>query len=224
LGQQYDQGDAHIDYASSTKRTVFGRFSRQDTETKTPPTFGFGAVPSVPINDPAAEDTVRQAIQDRGHDADLGINSSDFDGSQVKLSDFDVVVLLDNKSIIGRMPVAGRAAIRGYLLGGGRVVTGEGVIYDLGGDSALGPLWPASGCGAGPPITQITYTQVAPIDPIVDAGMPASFSLPLDNYCLTPVGGVRAFYQADTRQSGTLVPSLVGRVLPSGALISNGSS
>jgi len=52
LGQQYDQGDARIDYAMSSKNTVFGRFSRQDTRTQTPSTFGFRNVPgvSIPLN------------------------------------------------------------------------------------------------------------------------------------------------------------------------------
>jgi hypothetical protein len=52
LGQQYDQGDARVDYAMSSKDTVFGRFSRQDTRTQTPSTFGFRNVPgvSIPLN------------------------------------------------------------------------------------------------------------------------------------------------------------------------------
>jgi hypothetical protein len=52
LGQQYDQGDARIDYALSPANTIFGRFSRQDTRTQTPSTFGFRSVPgvSIPLN------------------------------------------------------------------------------------------------------------------------------------------------------------------------------
>src|SRR5579864_3373203 len=52
LGQQYDQGDVRADYALSSKDTVFGRFSRQDTRTQTPSTFGFRNVPgvSIPLN------------------------------------------------------------------------------------------------------------------------------------------------------------------------------
>jgi hypothetical protein len=52
LGQQYDQGDARIDYVLGSQDTVFGRFSRQDTRTQTPSTFGFRNVPgvSIPLN------------------------------------------------------------------------------------------------------------------------------------------------------------------------------
>ena len=72
--------------------------------------------------DPAADDAVRQAIQDRGHTPNLGIGLQDFDGSQVSLADFDVVVILDNASSSGRLNAAGKSALRDYLLGGGRVV------------------------------------------------------------------------------------------------------
>jgi hypothetical protein len=52
LGQNYDQGDARVDYSLGSKDTIFGRFSRQDTLTRTPSTFGFRNVPgvSIPLN------------------------------------------------------------------------------------------------------------------------------------------------------------------------------
>src|SRR5258705_12650741 len=62
--------------------------------------------------DPAADDAARQAIQDRGHSANLGIVVSSFNGSQVTLTDFDVVVILDNASLSGRISAAGKTALR----------------------------------------------------------------------------------------------------------------
>jgi hypothetical protein len=52
LGQQYDQGDVRVDDSLSAKDTIFARFSRQDTRTQTPSTFGFRNVPgvSIPLN------------------------------------------------------------------------------------------------------------------------------------------------------------------------------
>jgi hypothetical protein len=52
LGQNYDQGDGRIDWNLSANNTIFGRFSRQDTLTNTPSTFGFRNVPglSVPVS------------------------------------------------------------------------------------------------------------------------------------------------------------------------------
>src|SRR5579859_1953516 len=52
LGQQYDKGDARVDYAMSSKDTVFGCFSRHKAPTETPSTFGFRSVPgvSIPLN------------------------------------------------------------------------------------------------------------------------------------------------------------------------------
>jgi uncharacterized protein (TIGR03437 family) len=175
--------------------------------------------------DSAADNAVSQAIQDRGHSPNLGIEAQDYNGSQVTLTDFDVVVILDNASVLYRMPTAGKSALRDYLLGGGRLVTGEFFIQELrAGDPILGPLLPADLCGYGANnTTSITYTQVEPADPIIHNGMPASFTFSLDkNYsgsCLAPLGGAKAFYLADTFQNGTVVPSLVGRVLSGGGRI-----
>ena len=52
LGQNNDTGDGRIDWNLNTNNTIFGRFSRQDTLTNTPSTFGFRNVPglSVPVS------------------------------------------------------------------------------------------------------------------------------------------------------------------------------
>jgi hypothetical protein len=52
LVQNWDQGDARVDWNPDARNTIFGRFSRQDTLTRTPSTFGLRQVPgvSVPLN------------------------------------------------------------------------------------------------------------------------------------------------------------------------------
>ncbi len=52
LGQNNDTGDGRIDWNLNANNTIFGRFSRQDTLTNTPSTFGFRNVPglSVPVS------------------------------------------------------------------------------------------------------------------------------------------------------------------------------
>jgi hypothetical protein len=52
LGQNNDTGDGRIDWNLNANNTMFGRFSRQDTLTNTPSTFGFRTVPglSVPVS------------------------------------------------------------------------------------------------------------------------------------------------------------------------------
>jgi uncharacterized protein (TIGR03437 family) len=174
--------------------------------------------------DVAADAAVRQAIQDRGHSPNLGIEFPDFDGSQISLNDFDVIVILDNAGSSGRVSAAGKSALRDYLLGGGRVVTAELFFAGLNNDSILAPILPAIYCGFGNRnVSSMTYTQVAPADPIVHNGMPASFTFSLDGgyagSCLNPVSGAKAFYSADIFQNGKPVSSLVGRVLPSGGRI-----
>ncbi|HZT29019.1 MAG TPA: carboxypeptidase-like regulatory domain-containing protein [Bryobacteraceae bacterium] len=47
--QNYDQGDVRIDWTANSKDTIFGRFSKQDTLTLTPSTFGLRSVPGLSI-------------------------------------------------------------------------------------------------------------------------------------------------------------------------------
>src|SRR5262249_23912436 len=47
LVQNYDQGDARADWNAGPKDTVFGRFSKQNTLTLTPSTFGLPNVAGV---------------------------------------------------------------------------------------------------------------------------------------------------------------------------------
>jgi len=52
LGQNNDTGDGRLDWNMNANNTMFGRFSRQDTLTNTPSTFGFRTVPglSIPVS------------------------------------------------------------------------------------------------------------------------------------------------------------------------------
>src|SRR5580704_16941023 len=52
LGQNNDTGDGRLDWNVNSGNTVFGRFSKQNTLTNTPSTFGFRTVPglSVPVS------------------------------------------------------------------------------------------------------------------------------------------------------------------------------
>ena len=101
-----------------------------------------------------------------------------------------------------------RAQIFAHVQGAGHAVaTGTGtalmnivsnkltykVTYkNLSGDATLGPVLPATDCGSGARATSITYSQVAPIDPIIHNGLSVSFTFPLDSNagtCLAPVSG-----------------------------------
>ncbi len=52
LGQHNDTGDGRVDWNVNSSNTVFGRFSKQNTLTNTPSTFGFRTVPglSTPVS------------------------------------------------------------------------------------------------------------------------------------------------------------------------------
>ncbi len=52
LGQNYNSGDIRVDWNLAANNSVFARFSKQDTLTNTPSTFGFRNVPglSIPVS------------------------------------------------------------------------------------------------------------------------------------------------------------------------------
>src|SRR5215467_12533504 len=81
----------------------------------------------------ASDNAVRQALQDRGHSPSLGIETKDFDGTQVNLGDFDVVVAISNADGTVRT-TSGKTALRDYLQGGGRLVTTEYFTSSLSSD------------------------------------------------------------------------------------------
>ena len=83
--------------------------------------------------EPSSDQAASHALQDRGHSANLGIETGNFDGTQVKLTDFDVVVARYNANG-GAVGVPGKTALREYLQGGGRLVTSEFFINALGSD------------------------------------------------------------------------------------------
>ncbi len=174
--------------------------------------------------EPASDNAVSQALQNAGHDPNLGVQTPDFDGTQVNLTDFDVVVALYNENWNRPMTAAGKSALQSYLFGGGRLVTAEWFIYDLTGDTTLGPLLPATRGVNAANLTSATYTQVEPVDPIIQNGLPPSFTFSVSNYsdngeCLTPVSGATVFYLDNFAGNGQLCPGLVGRQLSGGGRI-----
>src|SRR5262249_38470456 len=170
-----------------------------------------------------------QALQQRGHDANLGIETPDFDGTQVKLADFDAVVVLYNANHLRTMSNAGKSALRDYLISGGRVVTGEWFILNFSSDSTLGPLLPARSCGYQFATESTTYTRVEPPDPVLHSGLPANFTFQLSDYngregCLTAAAGAKLFYYSKDANDTSQRHGVIGRELAGGGRILSLSS
>lgn len=119
---------------------------------------------------------VVQALRDRRFDVTRGVETPDFDGTQAKLADYDVLVVLYTQNWTQPVPQAGLDAIRAYVEGGGSMVTGEWFAWR----GQLSPIMPSLNCSWNT-ATQTSYTQVA-ANSIVNAGLPISFTFNLGDF------------------------------------------
>jgi len=123
-----------------------------------------------------------QALSDGGFDVTPGVAAPAWDGTQVYLDDFSVVVILHNANWPSALQQSGIDALVDFAATGGGVVTGEWTLWGAFSRSqtTLVSFAPVDEyCGfnyAG----STTYTLVTP-DPIVADGLPASFGFPLGN-------------------------------------------
>ena len=140
----------------------------------------------------AIDDAVSLALTSRGHTVTVGVQWVNFDGTQ-SLSGFQTVYFQANENwSLGDMPQAGQMALRDWVSGGGRLVTAEWVIW-LAATARLQVLaatLPAVIANNYSSPSAVTY-QVATPNPVINAGLPTSFTFPVDNY-----GGTETFTTA----------------------------
>lgn len=139
-----------------------------------------------------ADANLTTALQSFGHAVTVGASYLDLDGSQ-PIGNFDVVYLQVNYnwgSGSGQSPLAGQTALVNYVNGGGGLVTTEWLLWRIGTNpgsffTALSPILPVAPTPSFDSLGLVTFAQVM-ADPVVNAGLPASFSTPLAD-----IGGTR---------------------------------
>ncbi|HUQ92216.1 MAG TPA: hypothetical protein VM120_11095 [Bryobacteraceae bacterium] len=157
---------------------------------------------------------LRRALESFGHSVTLGVPFDRFDGTQ-NLAGVDVVYLQVNYNWIGSgflvaiMPFAGQAALVNFVNRGGGLVTTEWLLWltaDWGhffsGLDSILPVYPSLDWDT--QSTAVTFTRNV-ADEDLNAGLPASFGVPLDNIdgtrTLISLGATRAgasaFYTMD---------------------------
>jgi hypothetical protein len=162
----------------------------------------------------AAEDAaVVSVLESHGHSVDLGPQYTGFNGS-LSLAGYDSVLLLANYNWpAGNMPAAGQTALVNFVSGGGGLVTGEWTVWksaaQVGVFQTLDDAIPVVPTGLfrtaiGPTV----YTQSTP-DPILNAGVPATFSFVADNIGGTetqfnPRPGATVFYTSNYPAAGVI--------------------
>ncbi|NTU84823.1 MAG: hypothetical protein HGA45_36575 [Chloroflexales bacterium] len=145
--------------------------------------------------DPESDNAVIQALIDRGFAVTSGVVTPAFDGSQVALADYDVLVVLYNANWAQPVPPDGLNAIRDYVTGGGGLVTGEW----FGWRGQLSEIMPSQNCGWNT-AAETTYTQVMP-SPTISVSLPISFTFPMASFtgsesCLEPRPEATVFYSS----------------------------
>lgn len=170
--------------------------------------------------DAASDQAAAQALQARGLNVTRGVATHLFDGTQVDLADYDVVVALYTANWDKPVPAGGLQAIRAFVEGGGSLVAGE----RLGQSGQLTDLMPATNCGWGS-ATSTTYSEFAP-NARINAAVPASFTFSLGNFggseaCLEPRADALVLYRSAAGGAGLVAWNVgQGRVAAFSTLLS----
>lgn len=169
----------------------------------------------------ASDTAVIEALQEAGFAVTSGVTTPAWDGTQANLQAYDVVVILYNQNWSSSLNVEGMRAINRYLRSGGGLVTGEWFIWR--GSSELTEFLPARNCGWNSGTTT-TYSRATP-DPLINAGLPASFSFDLGNFsgresCFEAMPNATVFYSSSNGGGRADAPGLVGWTLQLGRVAS----
>lgn len=153
----------------------------------------------------AADTQVVNTLTGFGHTVTLGVQYPAFDGTQ-SLVGFDTVYLQTNYNwTSGNMPAAGQTALVNYVNSGGGLVTSEWYLWKIpsqGSFAILDTITPATPTGAFDSLGTATFAQSV-ADPVLNAGLPGSFSVPLESISGTRTSvtstrpGATTFYTQD---------------------------
>jgi hypothetical protein len=160
-----------------------------------------------------SDQAVLDALSAGGYSATLGVAPSAWDGSQANLEDYAAVVFLNSYNYSDpEMPITGQVALANYIGQGGGMVTGEWIYYNVGFENyyqELSATLPATITDY-VNITTTTFISSYP-DPILNAGLPVSFTFGLFSYddgtesILNPKEGAVSFYDSTATEASGLV-------------------
>ena len=157
------------------------------------------------------DDSLQQVLQSFGHSVTLGVPYYHLNGTQ-DLASMDVVYLQANHSwgnswdygwAGSEMPAAGQTALVNFVNQGGGLVTTEWLLWiieQFGTFAILNPILPVNPTVVYDYLTVATFTQDVPKNEI-NAGLPGSFSAPLDyidgtrTLVSVPRAGASSFYK-----------------------------
>ncbi len=161
----------------------------------------------------ANDQVIANALTARGMDVTVGVEWSDWNGTQIDLSMVDVVVFLNSYNWNGSdMPLAGQNALIDFVNGGGGLITAGSVGYNTRDSNSdlrvLRDVLPFTYTGwTTDPV--FTYT-VKTADSTVGAGLPDTFTFAAEdiegtNEWLLAKDGATSFYTIDPRTNSGVV-------------------
>ena len=173
---------------------------------------------------------VNTILTAKGHTVTLGPEPVAWDGTQASLPSYDVVVLLNNYNwnTLGDMPLDGQDAIVSYVNGGGGLVTGQWVDYQVnaGKYQNLRPILPTK-------YSTYNYYNTgsyirATANKVLNKNLAASFQFPTNNISgsevtlLKKTGAVMYYRSGNTQKVGVAGWRIgAGRVISFSTLLSN---
>jgi hypothetical protein len=168
----------------------------------------------------------------QGHTVTIGRPWSTFDGS-VDLSPFDAVLMNHGSNWGGStqaVPLAGQQQLVAFVNSGGGVITTEWIVYNHGtsGGNAYATLMSIVPVTYGQTwnSSQSTTLSLVTPDPVMNNGLPATFSIPLANFAgsetrLIARDGATTFYRSSNMSTSTVQGAAVaGWIVGEGRVLS----
>lgn len=150
-------------------------------------------------------------IESLGHNADLGPQYINYDGS-TDLSGYDAVLLLTNSNWnSGDMPVAGQQQLLDFVDQGGGLVTHEWLVWKHASQASFQTLFdaiPVVSTATFNLTGTITYTQ-ATADATLNQGLPTMLTFTADSFSGTetdyaPKAGATVYYDSSNLDAGVI--------------------
>jgi hypothetical protein len=149
-----------------------------------------------------ADTALMNRLTSFGHTVTLGAPWHQLNGTQ-SLAGIQTVYLQYNYNWSGAaLQAAGETALINFVNSGGGLVTTEWLLWAGGGGPDLNPIHPSVPTGSFNSDASVTFGQVTP-NPVLNAGLPASFDTALDNIAGTRTNidavrpGATIFYSAN---------------------------
>ncbi len=171
----------------------------------------------VSAGSPTTDSAMVDALVSQGHTAEIGPNYWEFDAA-FDLTPFDVVYIQGNGNWTqSDIPVDAQSELLDFAQGGGGIIFSEWVVWMVQARGVLQvlaasmPIEPSVSFRSSPTISMTLNTA----DPIVTAGLPANFTMPVTSFSgtetfLAPRENATVFFDSDFVLGGQTSGAVVG--------------